>query len=196
MPSAFERFDGATVQVSVGEYFQTPPDLVVSLEFFEPGDWDLDACLRGLEPLVTVDDILMDGHSLDVRLANTSWGFDASDVSVALYVANWLIEKTVEGAIEWGLVSVMAGIARKLSSGNAETISREDATEAAQGRVLAAYAFEEHSGLSVTGERELRDPFGWEIDLASTSGSDYTVTVCGVTGSRVRQTTVSRRTRA
>lgn len=196
MPSAFERFDGATVQVSVGEYFQTPPDLVVSLEFFEPGDWDLDACLRGLEPLVTVDDILMDGHSLDVRLANTSWGFDASAVTVALYVANWLIEKTVEGAIEWGLVSVMAGIARRLNPGNAEAISREDATEVAQGRVLAAYAFEEHSGLRVTGERELRDPVGWEIDLASTSGSDYTVAVCGVKGSRVRQTTVSRRTRA
>lgn len=196
MPSAFERFDGATVQVSVGEYFQTPPDLVVSLEFFEPGDWDLDACLQGLEQLVKLDDILMDGHSLDVRLANTSWGFDASAVTVTLYVANWLIEKTVEGAIEWGVVSILAGMARKLSPGKAEAISREDAIEAAQGRVLAAYTLEQHSSLSVTGESELRDPEVWEITLASTSGSDYTVTVRGVKGSRVRQTSVARRSRA
>lgn len=196
MPSAFERFDGATVQVSVGEYFLTPPDLVVTLEFFEPGDWDLDACLKGLEQLVKMDDILMDGHSLDVRLGNTSWGFDASAVDVTLYVANWLIEKTVEGAVEWGVVRVLSGIARKLSPGKAEVISREDAVHAAQGRVLAAYALEKHSSLSVTGESELRDAAGWEITLASTSGSDYTVAVRGVRGSRVRQTSVTRRGRA
>ena len=182
----------AHVQVSVGEYFAEPADLVVSLDFDDSSDWNLGDCLQELESLVTLNGVLSDGHSLQVSLANTSWGFDGSAADVILYISNWLIDKVTEGAIGVGVGIVIDRMVKRLQPGKSPRIQRHDAIEAAQTSVVSTYPSETRASLSVIGESELADHDGWTIHLRSSSKSDYDVTVRGTRGSSVTQKWISR----
>jgi hypothetical protein len=184
----------ATVKVMVGPYFLEPPTSIYEVRLGQADTWNLHDVLEDLEELATLDGALSNGHKLDVHVGHTSWGFDASQVEIVMYLGQHLANEVFRVSVEIGVLAVLRRIASPSRDREARPVGRLSAQRSALLRVATAYEEETEAALlSVVGEDEMADHAGWRLHVHSIkTNRRYTVTVTGPIGSSAHVTRVSR----
>lgn len=193
MATAFENVVHARVRISIVTYLDQAPERVFEVAIDEGGALNLQNCLNELEPLVTVNGVATDGHSLDVKLANTSWGFDASAIEIVLQLSQWLAGQITGAGFGYAATQAIQRIAGSRDSAPLDAVDREEALRTARYRVAANYE-EQAEELHLTEERERSGGTEWEFHFESPTTTDaYTARVQRVRGTTHLFSDIERR---
>lgn len=184
----------AIVRVMVGPYFMEAPTSIYEVTLGRADEWTLHDVMEDLEELVTLNGVLCDGHKLDVHVGHTSWGFDASQVEIVMYIAQNLADEVMRVSVELGILALMRRIASPSRERDARSVGRLGAERSALLRISSAYPEETDAGLlRIDGEEELENHIGWRLHVHSEkTDCRYSVTVTGPIGSSAHVTRVSR----